>query len=166
MNAQSPFDPTPGMSGTDAGASRWNGSQRMDDSDMHGVDADASTGSLLRQLMHEGAALLGKELALARSEMRENLEESRRGLTAAAGGGVVLAGGYFVLLFAAVYALSNVMAPWAAALIVGVVAAAIGYAMLKAGMKRVQARELRPERAIHSLRKDTDAIRGTRNDYH
>lgn len=131
-----------------------------------GFSDGASTTSLLRELMHEVPALLGKELALARAEMRENLSETRQALTAASGGAVVLAGGYFVLLFSAVYALSNVMAPWLAALIVGAISAVVGYAMVNAGMKRLSARELRPERTMESLREDRNAIRGARNEYH
>lgn len=165
MNANaSSFNNDPGLGG-DADRSRWDaglGSGQSADDEAAGP----STGSLLRDLMHEVPALLGKEMALARAEMRENLEEARRGMTAVSGGAVVLAGGYFVLLFAAVYALSNVLEPWLAALIVGAVAATVGYMMLSAGMRRMSSQGLRPDRTINSLREDKDTIQGARHGYH
>lgn len=121
---------------------------------------DRSAGSILKELMHEVPTLFTKELALARSEMRESLQQTRRGAMEVATGGVVLAGGYIVLLMAAVYALSEVMEPWLAALLVGGVAAAIGYAMVKAGTRHFSAEELRPDRTIEAIHKDADAIRG------
>ena len=132
----------------------------------YGVDSERSTKSLLRELMHEVPELFTKEVALARAEMRENLEQTRRGATEVSTGGVVLAGGYIVLLLAAVYALSEVMEPWLAALLVGGVAALIGYSMVKAGMRHFSARDLKPDRTIDSVHKDADAIRGARHGYH
>ena len=132
----------------------------------YGVDSERSTKSLLRELMHEVPELFTKEVALARAEMRENLEQTRRGATEVSTGGVVLAGGYTVLLLAAVYALSEVMEPWLAALLVGGVAALIGYSMVKAGMRHFSARDLKPDRTIDSVHKDADAIRGARHGYH
>lgn len=127
---------------------------------------DRSAGSILKELMHEVPSLFTKELALARAEMRENLEQTRRGAMEVSAGGVVLTGGYVVLLLAAVYALSAVMEPWLAALLVGGIAAVIGYMMVKGGMRHFRADGLRPERTIEAVHKDADAIRGARNDYH
>ena len=132
----------------------------------YGVESERSTKSILRELMQEVPELFTKEIALARAEMRENLEQTRRGATEVSTGGVVLAGGYIVLLLAAVYALSEVMEPWLAALLVGGVAALIGYAMVKAGMRHFSARDLKPDRTIDSVHKDADAIRGARHGYH
>lgn len=132
----------------------------------YGVDSERSTKSLLRELMHEVPELFTKEVALARAEMRENLAQTRRGATEVSTGGVVLAGGYIVLLLASVYALSEVMEPWLAALLVGGVAALIGYSMVKAGMRHFSARDLKPDRTIDSVHKDADAIRGARHGYH
>ena len=66
----------------------------------YGVDSERSTKSLLRELMHEVPELFTKEVALARAEMRENVEQTRRGASEVSTGGVVVAGGYIVLLVA------------------------------------------------------------------
>lgn len=148
-------------------ASDFDGANRFSTGgDAHAGDQDRSAGSILRDLMHEVPALFTKELALARAEMRENLEQTRRGAMEVSAGGVVLLGGYVVLLMAAVYALSEFVEPWLAALLVGGIAAAIGYAMVRAGTRHFSRADLRPDRTIQAVHKDADAIRGARNDYH
>ena len=132
----------------------------------HSTGQERSTGALLRDLMHEVPGLFTKELALARAEMRENMEQTRRAAMEVSTGGVVLTGGYIVLLMAAVYGLSEVMEPWLAALLVGGVATIVGYMMAKAGMRQFKSRELKPDRAINAMHKDAEAIRGARHEYH
>lgn len=122
--------------------------------------SDASIGTLLRELAHEVPSLLTKEIALAKTEMRENLRETREGVAAVATGGAVTLAGLVVVLMAVVYALSNVMAPWLAALVVGAGAMLIGFGMISAGKKKFDSESLRPDRTVDSLRKDKNAIKG------
>src|SRR5690606_535576 len=110
--------------------------------------------------MREVPALLTNEIALAKSEMRENMQQTKAGMASVATGGAVLMGGFVMLLLAGVYALSNVVAPWLAALIVGAVATLLGFAMVQAGKKKLQSESMRPDRTIGSLRRDKDTIRG------
>ncbi|HEY4555202.1 MAG TPA: phage holin family protein [Lysobacter sp.] len=125
-----------------------------------GQVSDASIGTLLRELAHEVPALLTKEVALAKTEMRENLRETREGVAAVATGGAVTLAGLVVVLMAVVYGLSNVMAPWLAALVVGAAAMLIGFGMMSAGKKKFDSDALRPDRTVDSLRKDKNAIKG------
>lgn len=134
---------------------------RMQRNDTAGAPVtDASIGTLLRELAHEVPALLTKEVALAKSEMRENLQQVKEATAAVATGGAVAVSGLVILLMAVVYALSNVMAPWLAALLVGAGALLIGFAMVSAGKKKMDANALTPDRTVDSLRKDKNAIRG------
>lgn len=121
-------------------------------------DGGASVGSLLRELAREVPALMTNELALAKSEMRENLQATKAGAGAVATGGVVALGGFLMLLLAAVYGLSTVLAPWLAALIVGAVVLVIGLGMVQAGKKKFEVRSLKPSHTIDSLHKDADAV--------
>ena len=118
-----------------------------------------SVGSLLRQLGHDVPELMVKELALARAEITESLHETKAGIASMVGGGAVLLSGLVVLLMAGVYALSNVMAPWLAALIVGAAVVLIGLAMVSAGRKRLEPSALRPDRAMHQMNKDRMAVK-------
>lgn len=122
------------------------------------AQGDASVGSLLKQLAHEVPVLISKELALAKSEIRENLEATRRGVAAVATGGVVLLGGFLVLLLSAVYALGNVVELWLAALIVGGITLLAGLMMVQAGKKKFEAQAFTPDRTIDALRKDKNAL--------
>lgn len=122
--------------------------------------SDTSVGGLLRQLTHEVPSLITKELALAKAELSESLRATKAGAASVASGGAVLMGGFIMLLLAAVYGLSEVMAPWLAALIVGGVVTVIGLIMVSAGKKKFEASSFKPERTIHSMNKDKEAVRG------
>jgi len=119
---------------------------------------DSSVISLIRQLAHEVPALVTKELALAKAEIRESINTTKAGVAAVAGGAMVLFAGLIILLMAAVYALAMFMAPWLAALIVGVVVMVVGFVMLQSGKKQFDASHLTPERTVNSLQKDKEAI--------
>lgn len=119
---------------------------------------DASLGSLVKELAHEVPSLLSKELALAKSEARESLHATKLGAAAVSMGGAVAVSGFIVLLLAVVYALSNVIAPWLAALIVGGITLAVGLAMVEAGKKKFEPESLKPDRTMDSLRKDKNAL--------
>ena len=123
-------------------------------------ETDTSVGGLLRQLTHEVPSLITKELALAKAEITESLRATKAGAASVATGGAVLLGGFIILLMSAVYGLSNIMEPWLAALIVGVVVVVIGMVMVSAGKKKFEASSFKPERTIHAMNKDKEAVKG------
>ncbi|XKE86268.1 phage holin family protein [Stutzerimonas chloritidismutans] len=124
------------------------------------AENDTSVGGLLRQLTQEVPSLVTKELALAKAELSESIRATKAGAASVATGGAVLLGGFIVLLLSAVYGLSKVMEPWLAALIVGGVVVVIGLIMVSAGKKKFEASSFKPERTIHSVNKDKEAVRG------
>jgi uncharacterized membrane protein YqjE len=122
------------------------------------TEGDTSVLGLIRQLAHEVPALVTKELALAKAEVKESIATTKAGVSAVAGGAVVMLAGLVILLLAAVYALAMVMVPWLAALIVGVIAMVVGFIMVQSGKKQFDASHLKPERTVNALNKDKDAI--------
>ncbi|MCQ4286233.1 phage holin family protein [Pseudomonas stutzeri] len=124
------------------------------------TENDSSVGGLLRQLTHEVPSLVTKELALAKAELSESIRATKAGAASVATGGAVLLGGFIVLLMSAVYGLSTVMEQWLAALIVGGVVVVIGLVMVSAGKKKFEASSFKPERTIHSVNKDKEAVKG------
>ena len=96
----------------------------------------------------------------AKAEMSESIRATKAGAGSVATGGAVLLGGFIVLLMSAVFALSNVVEPWLAALIVGAVVVVIGMIMVSSGKKKFQASSFKPERTIHSVNKDKEAVKG------
>ncbi len=129
------------------------------DHSVRGSDDDHSIGGLLKQLGREIPSLLTKELALLKAEAKESVRTTKEGVAAVSTGGAVMFSGLIILLFAAVYALSEVIEPWAAALIVGAIAMLIGFMMVKAGQKKFQ-QDMKPHHTINSLQKDKNAIGG------
>jgi putative superfamily III holin-X len=63
-----------------------------------------------------------------------------------------------VLLAAAVLGLATVMAPWLAALIVGVVVTLVGATLFLVGRKAADPGSLKPTLSVESLRRDKEVI--------
>jgi xanthine/uracil permease len=122
-------------------------------------DPDASVVGLIRQLTREVPALFTKELALAKAELQESLTTLKAGVAGVAGGAIVLLAGFIILLMSAVYGLSMIMAPWLAALIVGVVVMIVGFVMLQSAKKQFEPSNLKPDRTLDALNKDQEALR-------
>lgn len=127
---------------------------------LHAADSDpVGVGSLLRQLMREVPELFTKELALAKAELQHNLNTLKAGTAAVAAGAIVLLAGFIIVLLAAVYALAMVVAPWLAALIVGAITMIVGFVMLQSGKKQFEPGQLAPDRTLHAMQQDKDALK-------
>ena len=120
-------------------------------------DQESATG-LLGRLMNDATALLRNEVALAKSEFRETLTTLKAAVGSMATGAAVLIVGLFSLTAAAILALAQVIAPWAAALIVGIVLAVVGLILLQAGNKKLEPSALNMDRTQDSLRRDAEVI--------
>src|SRR5260370_15691700 len=92
--------------------------------------ADRSVATLLSDLAGETIQLIRTELALLKSELQEKFSRAGQGAAALAAGGLIAFSGWLVLLAAAVLGLATVLAPWLAALIVGLVVLSIGGVLL------------------------------------
>jgi membrane-bound ClpP family serine protease len=114
---------------------------------------------LLRTLATDLSTLLGKELALAKAEVREASEEIKTSIASLATGASIALAGLVILLMAAVYGLSEFMEPWLSALIVGGIAVIIGFMMIKAAQKKMQASTLAPTRTVDALQKDKETAK-------
>ncbi len=116
-----------------------------------------SVGGLLQRLTHELSTLFRQELALAAAEVSQTLGRLLGAVTTTAAGGAMLFSGLLVLLAAAVLGLSQVMAAWLAAVLVGAAVSIIGVVMVLAGVRALP-ETLRPARTTHSLSKDKDVL--------
>ncbi|WP_285425721.1 phage holin family protein [Pseudomonas sp. efr-133-TYG-103a] len=121
-------------------------------------DSEQSVLGLVRQLAHEVPALISEELALAKAEIKTSIDTAKAATAAVAGGVVFMLAGLVILLMAAVYGLALYVAPWLAALIVGGGAMIAGFVMVQSGKKQLEPSQLAPERTMHALNKDKDAI--------
>lgn len=111
-------------------------------------DREKSIGTLLAELADETGTLVKQEIALAKAEINERLDQAKRGAIALAIGALVAYAGLIVLLFAAVFSLGMVLEMWIAALAVGGGVLLIGLVMLFKGIRDLgRGTDLAPRRA-------------------
>jgi MFS family permease len=118
---------------------------------------DRPVAELVRQLSDQTTTLVRQEIELAKAEM--TAKGKQVGIGAGAFGGAGLIGLYAVGAITAclILALSTAVAGWLAALIVGVVYAAIAGVLALIGKKKTQAGAPPvPERAISSTKEDVE----------
>jgi hypothetical protein len=121
----------------------------------------AETGSLaglLSRLMDEARALARNEIALVKTEARDALRDVKLSIAPFAIAAGVLLAGALTLVAALVLALSEVMRPWLAAVIVSIVLLAAGWMLLKAGQRKWAHLGEQFDRTQESLHKDATVV--------
>jgi hypothetical protein len=121
--------------------------------------ADRSITGLLSDLASETILLIRQEMALLKAELSEKFSRIGQGATALGAGALIAFSGWLVLLAAAVLGLATVVPAWLAALIVALLALAIGGALVYIGKSRFDADSLTPRRTLRSLREDEAWLR-------
>jgi hypothetical protein len=115
------------------------------------LHADRSIANVLGDIVGNLQQIIRAEMRLAKAELGEELAKARRGAMLLAAGALVGVLALGVLLLAVVYALSTAMAPWAAALVVGGIAAAVGGAFAAAGAKQIKQVTLPPPKTVETV---------------
>lgn len=123
------------------------------------MDDPRSIPELISTLTGDLATLVRKEGELVRTEVTEKIHQTAKAGQAASIGAALLLGAFLVLLQALVLALSKVMDPLWASLVVGLTVGLIGYSMLKGAVKKMQPSELAPDRATRQIQKDAQFVK-------
>ena len=122
--------------------------------------ADRSIGDLVKFVSQDLSHLVRSEIQLAQVEVTEKAKGLGAGIGAFGAAGVLALFGLGLLLTTAVLALSLVLPPWLAALIVTVVVFVIAGIAAVLGKKKVdQASPPVPTRAIDSVKDDVTEIK-------
>jgi hypothetical protein len=124
------------------------------------VQRGPGVADLLGQLGADVAGLVRKESELVRAEISEKVNSAGKAVADIAAGGLLLVAALLVMLQALVLALSKVMDPIWASLLVGVVVAGVGYVLVRAGMKAISLKGLSPDRSARQLKKDAELMKG------
>jgi Putative Actinobacterial Holin-X, holin superfamily III len=125
-----------------------------------GGERDVPAGQLVKQLSEQVSRLVRDELRLATLEMTGKARTAGRGAGLFGGSGVLALYGTGCLLAAAIIALSGVLRPWLAALIVGVALfAAAGIAALAGKSQVRKATPPVPRQAAGSVKADVEQIK-------
>jgi uncharacterized membrane protein YqjE len=117
-----------------------------------------SIAGLLGRLVADVSSLFRSEIALAKSELSEIATNAKLGLAALGVAVAVLLAGAMALVAALILGLAEVMAPWLAALLVGVTFAVVGFIMLATAKKKLSIDRSPLPRTQHSLQQDAAVI--------
>jgi hypothetical protein len=131
---------------------------------MTALRQERSIGDLFGQLTQDLSLLVRQETQLAKTEIQEKISRASRDLVALAAGGIVALIGGFALAAAIILLLVDPVGlePWVAALLVGVLLAGGGYAMLQKGLRDLKTVDPAPRRTVESVKEDIQAIKERR----
>jgi len=122
---------------------------------------ERSLPDLLSDLTTQMTTLVRQEVELARTEMTSKASRAGRGAAMIGAGGAVAYAGFLVLAAAVVALLVELgLDLWLAALIVGIVLAAIGGFLAFQGQNTIKRTSLAPERTVQTLKDDAEMLRG------
>ncbi|MEM8750642.1 MAG: phage holin family protein [Pseudomonadota bacterium] len=113
----------------------------------------------IRALVSDGILLVRQEIALAKSEASEKLDQMQVGIAAMAAGAIIALTSLIVLSQALVVALSNVMPASLAALAVGLGLAIIAFISIKTGQTKLKGENLAPRRTVRSVRETAEKVK-------
>jgi drug/metabolite transporter (DMT)-like permease len=119
---------------------------------------DQSVKSLLAELVNNVTRLVRQELQLVQVETSEKTSQALEGVFVIIGGLLLAFAALLILLQAVVVGLAEFVEPWLASLIVGVVVAAIAFALIKYGQNSLKASSLIPDRTIRVMREQKDMV--------
>jgi len=119
---------------------------------------ERSVSEVLQDIFGNVQDIVRSEVRLAQAEIKTEAGKTAKAAKSLIIGGVLgfYAGG--LLFLAAVYGLSLVVAPWLAALIVGVVVAIVSTGLIMAGQKRLRLVK-KPEKTIRTVKEDVQWLK-------
>ncbi|WP_127507357.1 phage holin family protein [Actinoplanes solisilvae] len=121
--------------------------------------SETSIGDLIGNISNDLSTLFRQEVELAKVELKQ--EAAKAGKAGGMLGGAAFAGYLAVVLlsFAVVFALSEVIPPGWAALIVAVLWAAVGAVLYMNGRKQLKTVDPVPHRTVDTLKEDAQWLR-------
>jgi hypothetical protein len=117
---------------------------------------ERSLGELFAELASETSTLVRQEFQLAKTELSQKAAHAGRNAGLIGAGGAVAYAGLLALVAAAIIGLGYFIPLWLSALIVGLVAAGIGYALLQTGLSALKRMDPTPRQTVESLREDKE----------
>lgn len=124
---------------------------------------DRSVPELVSSVISQISTLFRKEVQLARAEMGEKLGSMGSAIVPLAAGGGMVLGALVLLLLALAALITNLfgIATGWSLLIVGVLAAILGYALIRGGLSTLSAANLMPSRTAEQLSRDAQVAKET-----
>lgn len=117
---------------------------------------ERSLGDLFSQLSQETSMLVRQEVQLAKVELTEKLMKAGRDVALIAGGGLLAYAGLLALIAALILVLATWMAPWLAALLVGLVFVGIAAILIVTGLNDLKEINPTPQRTVATIKEDKE----------
>jgi uncharacterized membrane protein YqjE len=115
-----------------------------------------SFADVLKDIIANVQELIRSEIRLAKAEFREEASKAVSAGTMLLLGGVLAMFALGFLLLTVMFALENVVANWAAALIVGVAVGIAGGVMVLTGKERISQLSPKPDKTIESVKENVE----------
>ena len=123
---------------------------------MHARTDDRSLGELFGDLVRDMGILVRQEVSLATTELTYKATRVGREVALLAVGGLVAYAGLLAIVAAIIIVLATAGLPWwLAALIVGLIVAAIGAVLVQRGVAALKRVDLAPRQTVETLKEDT-----------
>ncbi len=115
-----------------------------------------SLGELFASLSKDTTTLVRQEIELAKTEISEKVSNAVKNVAVLVVGGAVAYAALILILAAVAVGLAQIMEPWLAVLIVGVVVAIIGLLLVQKGLSALKNLNFVPEKTIETLKEDKE----------
>ena len=116
-------------------------------------------GELFSDLVNETTTLVRNEVALAKVELTQKATTVGRNIGSLVIGGAIGYAALLAICAAAILLLSTVMPAWLAAVIVGVIVAAISWMLISKAITTLRNMELKPQETVESIKEDAQWIK-------
>jgi len=120
---------------------------------------DASIAGLLQEIVGNVQGIIRSEVRLAKAEVKEDATSMGKAAGMLAAGAVLGIYALGILLLFLIYALEGPIPDWAAALIVGLVVAAVAGILVYVGLNRVKSVNPAPDKTIDSVKEDIQWVK-------
>jgi uncharacterized membrane protein YqjE len=120
---------------------------------------EGSIAGLLQEIVGNVQGIIRSEVRLAKAEVREDATSMGKAAGMLAAGAVLGIYALGILLLCIVYALNGPLPDWAAALIVGLVVAAIAGILVMVGINRVKSVNPAPDKTMDSVKEDIQWVK-------
>ena len=118
------------------------------------ADPNRSIGDVLSDIVDDVQQIVRAEVRLARAEIGDQLGRARLAAIFLATAGVAALMAIGLVLLAGVFALATIWPSWAAALAVAAGTALLGGLLWMAGIRRIRALHVTPQKAIDSVKEN------------
>ena len=118
-----------------------------------------SLGELFSELAQETSTLVRQEVDLAKTEMGQKASRVGKDVGFLVAGGAVAYAGLLAILAGVIVVLDTFLPLWLAALLVGLVVAAVGYFLVKKGLDALKREDVAPRQTIETLKEDGQWIK-------